>query len=137
MGKLIINKRVLFVVFIAVIFMYMGILVWNEDRSLSVVTISLSSFVVLGYLFMFPYSYRIDQKSITVYYGFGLKTKATWAEIRYVEDHYTKDTFWLREYHIRYFKTRFRMWEEACIPKNKKTKALIEKCYKGKIDRWP
>ncbi len=141
MPKLIINKRCFFYVTIFIILVVIGI--WSigdcdDDLGLSVAVTVIGFMGSFGYIFIFPNGYRFDEKSITVYYGFGLKTVATWSELMSIEDHHSTNGLcpWLREYHIRYFKTKFAPWQEACIPKNRKTTAWIEKYYKKTIHKF-
>lgn len=105
-------------------------------RPLSIVIIVIGSLLLIGYSFLFPNSYRIDKNGITVYYVFGIKTTAKWNELRTVEDHYCRVFPWMREYHIGYFKNTMVLWEEVCIPENKKTTTLIEKYYKNRIEKY-
>ncbi|MBR6649983.1 MAG: hypothetical protein IKL36_01085, partial [Clostridia bacterium] len=92
----------------------------------------------LGYALLIPNSCRFDEKGITVYYGFGIKTVSAWSELKVIEDHHSTNATlpWWREYHIGYFKTKFAPWQEACIPKNRKTSALIEKYYKRTVHKF-
>ncbi len=135
-SNLFFNKRWAFWIGIFIILVLLG--VWNlaNQTAVSIVIVVVGSLLLLGYIFLFPNSYRIDENGITVYYGFGIKTTAKWNELRTVENHYCRAFLWMREYHIGYFKNTMALWEMACIPKNKKTTALIEKYYKKRIKKY-
>ena len=138
MPKLIINKRWILFVIIFSILIVIGVWDMKDDFGLSLAVTITGVVGVLGYVILIPNSCRFDEKGITVYYGFGLKTVATWSELKSIEDHHSTNGLcpWLREYHIRYFKTKFAPWQEACIPKNRKTTAWIEKYYKKTIHKF-
>ena len=114
----------------------LGIYTLSEKPTISTIIMVIGCICLLGYIFLFPNSYRLDEKGITVYYGFGIKTTAKWNELHTIEDHYCRVFLWMREYHIGYFKNTLPLWEKACIPKNKKTTALIEKYFKKTIDKY-
>ncbi len=136
MTNRIINKRWAFFVLIFLILIALGLWSLSEELGISIAVIVIGITLLLGYVFVIPNSYVIDAQGIVIYYGFGLKTKAYWNELKRVEDHHSQyGVFpWFREYQIGYFKTKFALWENAHIPKNKKTKALIEKYYKKHIE---
>ncbi len=138
MSKLIINKRWLFYVVIFAILIAIGVIDMKADFVPSLVITISGVLGVLGYALLIPNSCRFDEKGITVYYGFGIKTASAWSELKVIEDHHSTHVAlpWLREYHVGYFNTKFPLWQEACFPKNRKTTALIEKYYKGKIQKF-
>lgn len=129
------TNGVCFVIVFAVLIV-LGIWTLDDDSGISIAIVIVGCLLLLGYVLLFPNSYRLGEKYITVYYGFGIKTMAKWNELNVIEDHYCKAFPWLREYHVGYFKTRFPLWEKACIPKNRTTTALIEKYYKKSIDKF-
>ena len=135
-SNLFLNKRWAFWIVIFSVLILFGIWTLDDELIISILVIVIGSLILLGYIFVFPNSYKIDEKGITVYYGFGIKTTAQWNELRTIEDHYCRAFLWMREYHIGYFKNTLPLWEKACIPKNKKTTALIEKYYKKDIDKY-
>ena len=135
-SNLFLNKRWAFWIAIFSVLILFGIWTLDDELIISIVVIVIGSLSLLGYIFLFPNSYKIDEKGITVYYGFGIKTTAQWNELRTIEDHYCQAFLWMREYHIGYFKNTIPLWEKACIPKNKKTTTLIEKYYKKDIDKY-
>lgn len=136
LGKLIFNKRWLFDILPFILFTALGILGLDEDIWLCVTIIALGITLTIGAILVFPNSYRMDEKSITVYYGFGIKTTALWSELKHIEDHHAKGFLpWARKYRIGYFKTRFSAWDEAWIPKNRKTTRLLKKYYKRSIEK--
>ena len=132
-SKVFFNKRWAFWIGIFAALVLFGVWTLDEELIISIAIISIGCLFLLGYIFLFPNSYRLDEKGITVYYGFGIKTIAQWNELRTIEDHYCRAFLWMREYHIGYFKDTLPLLEKACIPKNKKTTALIEKYYKKTI----
>lgn len=138
MGKLIINKRWFFFIAVFVIAIALGVWTLKENFVISLMIIIVFGLLLLGYLFLIPNSYRLDEKSITVYYCFGLKTTASWEKLKHIEDHYSKcEIFpWFREYHIGYFETKNLFWHEAVLPKNNKTKKLIENYYRNSIEKY-
>ncbi|MBE6767571.1 MAG: hypothetical protein E7549_01510 [Ruminococcaceae bacterium] len=135
-NNLFLNKRWAFWIGIFSVLILLGIYTLSEELTISIIIIVVGCICLLGYIFLFPNSYKIDEKGITVCYGFGIKTTAQWNELRTVEDHYCGAFLWMREYHIGYFKNTLPLWEKACIPKNKKTATLIEKYYKKDIDKY-
>ena len=135
-SKLFLNKRWVFWIGIFSVLILLGIYTLSEEITISAIIIVIGCICLLGYIFLFPNSYRIDEKGITVYYGFGIKTTANWNELHTIEDHYCRAFLWMREYHIGYFKKALPLWEKACIPKNKKTTVLIEKYYKKTIEKY-
>jgi hypothetical protein len=135
-NNLFLNKRWAFWIVIFSVLILFSIWTLDGELIISIIGIVIGSLFLLGYIFLFPNSYKIDEKGITVYYGFGIKTTAQWNELRTIEDHYCRAFLWMREYHIGYFKNTLPLWEEACIPKNKKTATLIEKYYKKDIDKY-
>ena len=136
MSKLIINIRWLIYVSSFALLVLLGVYTLDEEVLISVAIIIIGLFFIIGYLFIIPNSYRISETSLTVYYGFGLKTEAMWHELRTVQDHCNTTTPWLREYHIGYFKTKFPFWEMALMPKTKRTTQLIERYYRRKIEKY-
>ena len=139
MKNFIFNKRWLFYICIFVILIALGIWTLDDGLLTSICAIIIGGLLTLGYIFVFPCSCVINSYGITVHYAFGIiKKKATWSELKYIEDHHsTRDVMpWFREYHIRYFKSKFPLWHEACIPKNKKTTRLIEKYYRKTIEKY-
>ena len=134
-SKFFLNKRWITFIVAFSILLLLGIWTVDEDFPLSIGIIAISCFLILGYIFIFPNSYRIDDKGIIVYYGFGIKTYAKWDEIRTIEERYWGIHFFITmyEYHIGYFPNTFLFWKMACIPKNKKTTFWIEKYYKKPI----
>lgn len=125
-SNLFLNKRWIFWILIFSILIVFGICTLNDELMVSIVVIAMGAFFLVGHIFLFPNKYRIDEKGITVYYGFGIKTTAQWNELRTIEDHYCRAFLWMREYHIGYFKAEMPVWEKAHIPKNKKTTTLIK-----------
>ena len=115
---------------------FLGILSISNEPIISTIILFIGCSCLLGYAFLFPSSYILDENGITVFYGFVIKTTAKWNELHTVEDHYCKGLFWMREYHIGYFKNTIPLWEIACIPKNKKTAGLVEKHYKNRIEKY-
>lgn len=138
MKNLIFNMRWLFFVVIFAMLIFLGVQTLDEDFTISLSVIIIGSVLLIGYVFIIPNSYRIDETSITIYYGLGLKTKAKWSELKTVEDHHSRKSLlpWLREYQIGYFKTKFLLWKTAIIPKNRKTTKLIEKYYEKNIEKY-
>ena len=134
-SNLFLNKRQIFWILIFSILIVFGIWTLNDELIISILVIVMGFLFLVGYIFLFPNSYRIDEKGITIYYGFGIKTTAQWNELRTIEDHYCQAFLWMREYYIGYFKNTMPVWEKAHIPKNKKTTALIEKYYKKNIEK--
>ena len=135
-SNLFFNKRWAFWLAIFSVLIFMGIYTLSEELTISIIIIAFGCICLLGYIFLFPNSYRIDEKGITVHYGLGIKTTANWNELHTIEDHYCRAFLWMREYHIGYFKKALPLWEKACIPKNKKTTILIEKYYKKTIEKY-
>ena len=135
-SKLFFNKRWTFWIGIFTILILLGIWTLDVELVISIVVIAIGSLFLLGYIFLFPNSYRFDENGITVYYGFGIKTIAQWNELHTVEVHRCRAFLWMREFHIGYFKNTLPLWEMAYIPKNKKTTILIEKYYKKTIDKY-
>ncbi len=135
MDKLVVNKRWIFSVFLFVVLIATGIQSLADAFWVSLAVIAVGSMLLLGYLFIFPNSYRIDANAITIYYGFGIRIVAAWRDIKFVEDHYSNYGIfpWFREYHIGYFQTKFPLLKMACIPKNKKTTILLKKYYQKSI----
>ena len=138
MPKLIINKRWILFVIIFSILIIIGVWGMKDDFGLSLAVTIIGVVGVIGYVILIPNSCRFDEKGITVYYGFGIKTVSAWSELKVIEDHHSTNVTlpWWREYHIGYFKTKFAPWQEACIPKNRKTSALIEKYYKRTVHKF-
>ena len=136
MSKFIFNIRWLIYVSSFALLVLLCVLTFDEDVLISIIGIIIGLFFILVYLFFIPNSYRISETSLTVYYGFGLKTEAMWHELRTVQDHCDTRTPWLREYHIGYFKTKFPFWEMALMPKTKRTTQLIERYYRRKIEKY-
>ncbi len=133
-SKLFLNKRWITSIIAFSILLLLGIWTVDEDFPLSIGIIAISCFFLLGYILIIPNSYRIDDKGITVYYGFGIKTYANWDEIRTIEDRLRRGgLFKRRVYRIGYFPNTFLFWKMASIPKNKKTTIWIEKYYKKPI----
>lgn len=138
MKNFVFNMRWLLFVLAFATLIALGIWTIDEETGTSVAAIVMGGILLFGYVFVFPMCYVIDSQGIAVYYAFGIiKNKATWNELKYVEDHHsTKGAFpWWREYKIAYFKTRFLLWEIAYIPKNRKTTHLIEKYYGKSIKK--
>lgn len=117
----------------------LGIWTFDVEIGTSICAIVIGGLLLLGYVFIFPICCVINSQGITVYYAFGIiKKKVTWNKLKYIEDHHsTNRAFpWWREYQIAYFKTKFPLWEKACIPKNRKTTRLIEKYYGKSIKKY-
>ncbi|MBQ8497676.1 MAG: hypothetical protein IJ489_09510 [Clostridia bacterium] len=136
MSKMLFNTRWALRVIVFAILILLGVWTINEDVGISVAIIFIGSLLLLGYILAFPSNYCIYQEGITIYFAFTFKCSAKWNELHTIEDHYCKAFPGLREYHVGFFKTRFPLWKKICIPKNKKTAALIEKYYKRHIDKF-
>lgn len=139
MKNFVINLRCVFFLLIFVILIALGAWCIGEEFAISVSIIIVGSLLLLGYTIAFPICFVINSQGISVYYIFGvIKKKASWNELKYVEDHHSgyRSLPWWREYQIAYFKTKFPIWEIACIPKNKKSIKLIEKYYKRTIKKF-
>ena len=138
MKNLVVNVRSVFFLFIFATMIAFGVWTIYDALAISIAIIFVGSFLFLGYAIAFPVCCLINSQGVTVYYFFGfLKKKATWNELKYVEDHHSGGVLpWWREYHIAYFKTRFPLWEKACIPKTKKAVKLIETYYSGNIKKY-
>ncbi len=137
MKEFVVNNRCVFFLFVFAILIALG--VWTIDEVVSIPIIILGCFMFLGYAIAFPICCVINSRGVTVYYLFGFaKKRVAWNELKHIEDHHSKCGVlpWSREYHIAYFKTRFPLWENACIPKTKKVVQLIEKYYKGTIEKY-
>jgi hypothetical protein len=85
-SNLFFNKRWAFWIAIFSLLILFGIWTLDDELIISIVVIVIGSLFLLGYIFLFPNSYKIDEKGITVYYGFGIKTTAQWNELRTIED---------------------------------------------------
>ncbi len=139
MKNLVVNTRCIFFLLIFVVLIAVGVCTIDEEIAISVSIIIIGCFLFLGYAIAFPICCVIDSQGIAVYYVFGLvKKKATWNALKYVEDHHSKSGVlpWSREYQISYFKTKFPLWEKACIPKNKKSVRLVEKYYRRTVEKY-
>ena len=137
MRNFVINNRCVFFLLIFSILIAFG--VWTIDEVVSIPIIVLGCFLFLGYAIAFPICCVINTQGVTVYYLFGfIRKRVAWNKLKYVEDHYSKSGVlpWWREYQIAYFKTRFPLWEKACIPKNKKVVKLFETYYGGTIEKY-
>ena len=132
------NKKKIFFVLIFLLLIACGIWTIQDDIYLSVLVISLGAVLALGYLLLFYNSYKFTEEGIEVYYLLGGKCTLPWDKIKLVENRHSRGNilFWRREYHIGYFETKFRLWETVSIPKSKETTEIIEKHYKGKIDKY-
>ncbi len=141
MKKLILNKRWLFYVVLFALLITFAAWTMDESFGISLAVVIVGAVFLLGYVFVFPNVYRIDENGITVYYAFGVfHTTVAWKDLKLIEDQHSRFGVlpWLREYHIGYFSTRFRLWEDACIPKNKKTSNLLAQYCKEHIEKiWP
>ena len=87
-SKLFFNKRCAFWIGIFSVLILLGIYTLTEELTISIIIIVIGCICLLGYVFLFPNSYRIDEKGIAVYYGFGIKSTAKWNELHTIEDHY-------------------------------------------------
>ena len=119
-SNLFLNKRWAFWIAIFSVLILFGIWTLDDELIISIVVIVIGSLSLLGYIFLFPNSYKIDEKGITVYYGFGIKTTAQWNELRTIEDHYCQAFLWMREYHIGYFKNTIPLWKRRVFQRTKK-----------------
>ena len=132
MKKLILNKRWLFYIIVFAFLIFFAAIILNESFGISLAMVIVGAVCLLGYVFVFPNAYRIDENGITVYYAFGVfRATGAWRDLKCIEDQHSRFGVlpWFREYRVGYFPTRFRLWEDACIPKNKKTaKLLAEYC---------
>ena len=136
MRNLVVNNRCIFFLLIFSILIALG--VSTIDEVVSIPIIVLGCFLFFGYAIAFPICCVINSQGFTVYYLLGfVKKRVAWNELKYVEDHHSNSGVipWWREYQIGYFKTRFPLWEKACIPKTKKVTQLIKKYYKGTIEK--
>lgn len=138
MNKRKVNMKKIFFVLVFLVLIACGIWTWQEDLYLSILVISLGGILAVGYLTLFHNSYKLTDEGIEVYYLFGIKNTLAWDSIKLLENRHSRGNllFWKREYHIGYFETKFRLWEIVSIPKNKETREIIEKYYKGKIDKY-
>ncbi len=136
MSKMFFNMRWALWVVVFTILILLGVWTIEEDIGISIAIILTGVLLLLGIFLVFPSSFHIDSKGVTIYFAVVFRIFAKWNEVRVIEDHNSKAFPWLREYHIGYFKTSFPLWEKVCIPKNKKTTALIEKYYKNTIDKY-
>ena len=110
------------------------VLAWDpEEWWLGVCLIGVAIFLLLGYYLLFPYAYRIDEQGLTLYYGFGIRARAEWKEIKYVTSWYDSVFPWRDYYRIGYFRARLSIHQEGQIPKTKKTTQLIQTYWHGKI----
>ena len=137
MRNFVINNRCVFFLLIFSILIAFG--VWTIDEVISIPIIILGGFLFLGYSIAFPICCVINSQGVTVYYLFGfVRKRIAWNELKYVEDHHSKSGVlpWWREYQIAYFKTKFPLWEKACIPKTKKVVKLFETYYGGTIEKY-
>ena len=137
MKNIVVNTRCIFFLLVFAVLIALG--AWAIDEVISIPIIILGSFLFLGYSIAFPICCVINSQGVTVYYSFCfVKKRAAWNELKYVEDHHSKSGVlpWWREYQIAYFKTRFPLWEKACIPKNKKVVKLFETYYGGTIEKY-
>lgn len=131
------NKRWFFFVFHFLLLTVIGFLLWNDARLLSLAMIAIGMALTIGYLLIIPNCFRFQKVSITVYYGFGIKTVARWEDLHHIEDHPARFGIfpWQREYHIGYFQTRNPFFAEVSVPKTKRTTAEITKYYRRIIER--
>ena len=136
MSKLFFNKRWALFILLFITLILLGVCTFDNEPGISLAIIAIGGILFLSYIFLFPNSYKLDEKGITIYYGFGIKTFSNWSDLRTVEEHYSKGLPWLREYHIGYFKTKFPLYEKASIPKDKKTAVLIERYYNKTVNKY-
>ena len=139
MKNLIVNTRCIFFLLVFMMLIAFGVWTMDEAIAISVFMIVVGCFLFLGYAIVFPLCCVINSQGVAVYYVFGfVKKRAGWNELKYVEDHHAEGGVlpWSGEYQIAYFQTRFPLWEKACVPKTKKTAKLIEKYYRGTIEKY-
>lgn len=115
----------LFLTVIAIV----GMFPVDEDVGWSVAVMILGIFLFLGYAIVFPNSFVFTHEGIKVRYCFGLNTFIYWSNVKTIIDCNSRVVFfpWWREYEIGYFETKIPFHEKAQIPKNRKTKTLLQK----------
>ena len=136
--NLILNKRWLFYVAVFTFLTVFAAFTLDESFGISLAMMIVGAVFLLGYVFAVPNACRIDENGIKVYYAFGVFCMTVaWKDLKCIEDQHSRFGVlpWLREYHIGYFTTRFRLWEETCIPKNGKTTNLLARYCKNEIEK--
>lgn len=134
----ILNKRWLFYVIVFTFLILFAAITLEEHFGISLAMMIVGAVSLLGYVLVFPNAYRIDESGITVYYAFGVfRAALAWRDLKRIEDQHSRFGVlpWFREYHVGYFPTRFRLWEDACIPKNKKTARLLAQYCSERIEK--
>lgn len=137
MKNLVVNARGAFFAVLSIALIALGVWTISDDTAISVCIIALGALLLFIYALAFPAFCVINSDGVAVYFLLGaVKKKASFESLKIVEDHHSRFGAlpWWREYHFAYFKTRFPLWERACIPKTVKSQRLIEKYY-GKAEK--
>ena len=132
---MVLNKKWFFFIALFLALIVLGALVLGRDATLAIAIISVGAVLTVGYVFLFPSSFMLNEEGITVFYIFMIRTTLKWDEISHIKSCLSRATvfFWKKAYRVGFFKTKFTFWQEATLPKNKTTVQLLGKYYKGEI----
>lgn len=135
MKKTLVNGRLLFMVILFSLLIILGAVAWSpDDWAENVFMIGLGTVLVIGTFLLLPCAYRFDEHGVTLYYGFVIRTRAEWKEIRYVREQFGGASFpWWSEYCIGGFSAKFPLYREGRLPKTKKTTKLLQTYWHKKI----
>lgn len=135
MKKPLINIRWLFIAVVFFLLIVAVVLMWDSaEWWLGTSLIGIAILALLGYYVFIPHAYRIDERGLTLYYGFGLHAWAEWEEIKSISVWHDHVFPWREQYRIGYFQSRLPIHHEGEIPKTKKTARLIQLYWHGNFD---
>lgn len=135
MKKTLVNGRWLFMAILFLLLIVLGVIGWDPSEWwYAAIVIGIGGVAFVAHFLLVPYAYRFDERGLTLYYGFGLRARAEWGEIRSVSVWHDRVFPWLGEYRIGYFRTKLTLHGEGIVPKTKKTAKLLQTYWNGKID---
>ena len=135
MKKTLVNGRWLFMAVVFLLLIVLGAVIWDPaEWWYAAIAIGIGGIAFLAYYLLFPHAYRFDEYGLTLYYGFGLRARAEWKEIKSVSAWHDRVFPWREEYRIGYFRAKWKVHEEGVIPKTKKTTQSLQTYWHGKID---
>ena len=135
MKKTLISGRWLFMAILFLLLIVLGVVCWDSaEWWYGAIGIGIGGFAFVAHSLLVPCAYRFDEHGLTLYYGFGLRARAEWKEIKSVSVWHDGVFPWWGEYRIGYFRTKLTLHEEGRIPKTKKTAELLQTYWHGKVD---
>ena len=135
MKRTLVNGRWLFMAGVFLLLIVLGVVFMDPaEWWYSAIVIGIGGGAFFAHFLLFPYACRLDEQGLTLFYGFGLRTRAGWKEIKSVAVRHDRVFPWRSEYRVGYFRAKLIFHEEGTIPKTKETTKMLQTYWHGKID---